>query len=441
MVRASRSKSRGSSIASEGEGDGGITQAEAAEAKAKKSKRAKKPSVSEIISSKPKRARKGSVTESVESITEATPQGEEEEEEEEEDSQGPARLLDNVATCAEDEDEDDADELFKLAPGRTSELHAPNMLLSGHDGVVYSCAFDPYGKVLASGSKDKNIFLWEVFGEECANFNVLKGHKGAVVDVKWLSKRANASSLVSCSADKTVSIWDAEKGTRLRKFDEHGAIVNCCNVDRMNPHVVSSGSDDCTAIMWDIRGKDSISMYHDYQVTAVAIADDGNIVYTGGIDNIIRKWDLRKGGEPDGACLSLRGHSDTITGLAVSRDNKTLLSNSMDCSLRAWNIQPFVAGTAADEVEQGAARYEKLFQGHHHGAEKNLLKCGWSRNMDLVCAGSADRVVHIWDANTTEIAYQLPGHMGSVNEVCFHPSQAIIASCSTDKNIWLGELA
>ena len=113
----------------------------------------------------------------------------------------------------------------------------------------------------------------------------------------------------------------------------------------------------------------------------------------------------------------------------------------MDCSLRAWNIQPFASGSSSNETEQGEARYEKLFHGHHHGAEKNLLKCGWNGDMDLVCAGSADRVVHIWDVNTSDIVYQLPGHMGSVNEVCFHPHQRIVASCSTDRYIWLGELA
>ena len=40
--------------------------------------------------------------------------------------------------------------------------------------------------------------------------------------------------------------------------------------------------------------------------------------------------------------------------------------------------------------------------------------------MDLVSAGSADRMVHIWEPDTCSLAYQLPGHTGSVNEVAFH---------------------
>ena len=46
--------------------------------------------------------------------------------------------------------------------GRTSSLHAPTMCLTGHDGAIYSVAFSPSGKHLASSSFDRKIFLWEV---------------------------------------------------------------------------------------------------------------------------------------------------------------------------------------------------------------------------------------------------------------------------------------
>ena len=38
------------------------------------------------------------------------------------------------------------------------------------------------------------------------------------------------------------------------------------------------------------------------------------------------------------------------------------------------------------------------------------------------------------------IAYKLPGHAGSVNEVAFHPTQPIICSCGNDKQIYIGEI-
>jgi WD40 repeat protein len=56
-----------------------------------------------------------------------------------------------------------------------------------------------------------------------------------------------------------------------------------------NHQIFASGSDDCTAIVWDQRSKKQLqSIYHDYQVTAVCMAADGNSLYTGGLDSIIR---------------------------------------------------------------------------------------------------------------------------------------------------------
>ena len=58
-----------------------------------------------------------------------------------------------------------------------------------------------------------------------------------------------------------------------------------------------------------------------------------------------------------------------------------------------------------------------------------------------VAAGSADKMVNIWDANTRNLLYKLPGHHGAVNDATFHPQQPIVASGSSDKCIYLGELA
>ena len=127
--------------------------------------------------------------------------------------------------------------------------------------------------------------LWNVFGE-CKNYNVLLGHKNAVLEAKWCQ---NGTNLVSCSADKTVCYWDGNKGKRVRRFSEHGGIVNCCSVVRDGSEIFASGSDDCSVILWDSRNKHSAGiLYHDYQVTSVCLSSDGYQLFSGGIDNIIR---------------------------------------------------------------------------------------------------------------------------------------------------------
>eukprot|EP00984_Skeletonema_dohrnii_P018217 scaffold8450_cov76-Skeletonema_dohrnii-CCMP3373.AAC.1 len=67
---------------------------------------------------------------------------------------------------------------------RTSSLASPTMKLSGHKGSIYTLAYDPPGEILCSGSFDSTCLLWNASGN-CENFNVLSGHKNAILDCKF----------------------------------------------------------------------------------------------------------------------------------------------------------------------------------------------------------------------------------------------------------------
>lgn len=56
------------------------------------------------------------------------------------------------------------------------------MLLSGQMSVTYTTRFNPDGNMIAFGSNDKEIFLWNVH-KDCKNFMVLRGHKNAALDL------------------------------------------------------------------------------------------------------------------------------------------------------------------------------------------------------------------------------------------------------------------
>jgi Prp8 binding protein len=59
---------------------------------------------------------------------------------------------------------------------------------------VLTFRFDPSGKHCASAGHDKDIFLWEVYGE-CNNYAVMRGHKQAVLQVLHMPAHARIIQL------------------------------------------------------------------------------------------------------------------------------------------------------------------------------------------------------------------------------------------------------
>lgn len=81
---------------------------------------------------------------------------------------------------------------------------------------------------------------------------------------------------------------------------------------------------------------------------------------------------------------TMRSHQDTITSLALSPDGQTLASNSMDNTVRVWDVRAFAPSNRLIHTFSEAP---------HSGLEKNLIRASWSPAGDKLAAGSGDRSV------------------------------------------------
>jgi Prp8 binding protein len=147
----------------------------------------------------------------------------------------------------------------------------------------------------------------------------------------------------------------------------------------------------------------------------VALAEAGNELYSGGIDNDIKVWDMRR----KAVVYSMLGHTDSISSLRVSPDSQSLLSNSMDSTVRTWDIRPFAP----------AERHIRTFDGAPSGLEKNLIKASWGPDGKRVAAGAGDGTVVVWNTETGKLMYKLPGHKGTVNCAELSPASDPISKC------------
>ena len=253
----------------------------------------------------------------------------------------------------------------------------------------------------------------------------MTGHKGSVLDLQW---SRDSKVIFTASADMSVASWDLETGLRIRKHIGHEEVINCLDISRRGQELLLSGSDDGYIGIWDPRQKAAVDFIEtEFPITAIALAEAGNEIYTGGIDNDIKVWDARK----REVIYSMIGHTDTITSLEVSPDSQLLLSNSHDSTVRTWDVRPFAP----------ADRFVKTYDGALASLEKNLMRASWDPKGEKICAGAGDRTVVVWDTRSAKLLYKLPGHKGTVNDARFAPGEEpIIVSGSSDRNLLLGEL-
>lgn len=77
---------------------------------------------------------------------------------------------------------------------------------------------------------------------------------------------------MSASADKTVAVWDANGGKRIRKCTQHSGCVNSVAMSgaAKGGQLYASGSDDGAVRVWDVRSKQAVhALHHKYQVREV----------------------------------------------------------------------------------------------------------------------------------------------------------------------------
>ena len=88
--------------------------------------------------------------------------------------------------------------------------------LRGHSDAVNSVSFSPDGRILASGSSDRSVKLWDVESGEV--IHLLRGHYNWVNSVSF---SPDGTKVASGSWDKTVKLWDVTSGECLQTLEGH----------------------------------------------------------------------------------------------------------------------------------------------------------------------------------------------------------------------------
>eukprot|EP00201_Polytomella_parva_P021851 CAMPEP_0175043714 /NCGR_PEP_ID=MMETSP0052_2-20121109/3361_1 /TAXON_ID=51329 ORGANISM="Polytomella parva, Strain SAG 63-3" /NCGR_SAMPLE_ID=MMETSP0052_2 /ASSEMBLY_ACC=CAM_ASM_000194 /LENGTH=378 /DNA_ID=CAMNT_0016306845 /DNA_START=48 /DNA_END=1181 /DNA_ORIENTATION=- len=235
-----------------------------------------------------------------------------------------------------------------------------------HEAPITSLAFNPTRREIYSAADgDKIIRIWDAKSGQL--IRTQPGHKGSVTCLVY---SAAVRLLFSGSIDNTIGIW-TDKGINLQMAPVGGpvfslgwdtkqrflivgghSLIQIFKVDLVEARriaqqqrSVASGLKDSTVVdvpailrrhFVPLKGPD---LCHTEVVSCILVTHTGKVV-TGGFDKCICVYDFDKLERPKEAMQRMRGcHSAAIISMSYDSVNNTILTGSIDGSMKVWSLE------------------------------------------------------------------------------------------------------
>jgi WD40 repeat protein len=306
--------------------------------------------------------------------------------------------------------------------------------------AIWALTLDRDGTQLASCS-ETSITVWELSispldGGSPGNFTIgtrWNRDKAHAERIHSLTFDSDGKVILSASADGTIAIHHAATGELIsmqavsNARDAQTRPVRIALFSPDNQFIATAGRDGLIRL-WAWDGA-SVSLLHQVTsgqewVESLAFSPDGRLLASGGKDGTIRIWDVRNIGKRK--CLHiLTPHTDWVTGISFTSDGKSLLSVSDDKFIKQSNF-------ASGKVEIGPSVL---------GGLNWINSMALSIDNKAVVTCSTDKTVRVWDMPMLTESRRLNGYTNPLWSIAIDPSGSRAACAYDDGDVREWEIA
>jgi serine/threonine protein kinase len=290
-------------------------------------------------------------------------------------------------------------------------------MLEGHNGPVWSVAFAPDGRTLATGSDDATLRFWDAATGKAEA--VRPGHGSAVL---WVAYAHSGQFLVTGGGDGLVRLWDAATRSEKAVLPHQGGTGRRAPTSP-DDRTIAVASSTQGVELWDVPSRTLRLTLpgHQGSIRALAFAPDGRTLATGGTSGRIRLWDPATGAER----ANFLGDALGLRALAFAPDSQTLASaGTGDKDVKLWKVATHEEVAALSGGENGV-----------------LQSVAYSPAGRLLATGGIDGTVRVWDVTALQPVATLHAHDGTVWSVAFSPDGRTLATAGEDRVARLWDLS
>ena len=273
--------------------------------------------------------------------------------------------------------------------------------LEGPSDVECLAFHNKGGSVLLAGSGDATLWMFHMSVSNSKCLQVFVGHEAAVTGCTF-SKDGRWA--LSGSSDGTVRIWAPKTGLNKHTFrfvrqGQEAAPITCMDTGGAENQLILAGAEDGTAHVCHIATKKVVTSLRHYEIPLEL-----------------------QNSENDQEEMELPMSVEAV-GFSTSNPN-WVATGGVDGVLKIWDLS----------IGDGTCRHQCKTGMEHEG----ITRLKWHPSLPVVFTSTSRGRIQVWDARSGSLLQTLTGHADSINDLDFQftaAGVAVITTVSDDKSL------